>query len=53
MQIHGGSGMTPETGVEWLYRLVRPHRIAGGTSEIHRGIIASELVGRRLDQRRN
>jgi alkylation response protein AidB-like acyl-CoA dehydrogenase len=52
MQIHGGDGMTMETGLEWLYRMVRPHRVAGGTSEIHRSMIAAELSGRRLDQRK-
>jgi alkylation response protein AidB-like acyl-CoA dehydrogenase len=52
MQIHGGAGMTTETGIEWLYRLVRPHRVAGGTSEIHRSMIAAELAGRRLDHRK-
>jgi hypothetical protein len=30
---------------------VRPYEVAGGTSEIHRSMVASELVGRRLDHR--
>ncbi|MEA2495467.1 MAG: hypothetical protein QOJ29_3378 [Thermoleophilaceae bacterium] len=51
MQIHGGTGMSQEMPLEWLYRVVRPYLVAGGTSDILRGGIASELVGRRLDQR--
>jgi len=52
MQLHGGSGMSQDLPLEWLYRLVRPYTVAGGTSDIHRSMIASELVGRRFDHRR-
>jgi len=51
MQIFGGSGMSQEMPLEWMYRMVRTATVAGGTSDIHRGMIASELVGRRFEQR--
>jgi alkylation response protein AidB-like acyl-CoA dehydrogenase len=51
MQIHGGAGMDQEMPLEWLYRCVRPYTVAGGTSDIHRSMIASELVGRRFSHR--
>lgn len=51
MQIFGGSGMSQEMPLEWMYRMVRTNTVAGGTSEIHRGMIASELVGRRFNHR--
>jgi alkylation response protein AidB-like acyl-CoA dehydrogenase len=51
MQLHGGGGMSQDLPLEWLYRLVRPYTVAGGTSDIHRSMIASELVGRRFDHR--
>ncbi len=51
MQIFGGSGMSREMPLEWMYRIVRTATVAGGTSEIHRGMIASEIVGRRFNHR--
>lgn len=52
MQIHGAMGMSLEDEpLEWLYRMVRPLNIAGGTSEIHRSMVAAEMVGRRFDHR--
>ncbi|QEC46966.1 acyl-CoA dehydrogenase [Baekduia soli] len=52
MQIHGAMGMSVDTEpLEWLYRYVRPYAVAGGTSEIHRSMIAAELVGRRFGHR--
>jgi alkylation response protein AidB-like acyl-CoA dehydrogenase len=51
MQIFGGSGMSQEMPLEWMYRMVRTSTVAGGTSDIHRGMIASELVGRRFEHR--
>jgi len=53
MQLQGGAGMSTDTGLEWLYRIVRPHQVAGGTSEIHRSMIAAELAGRKLSHRRS
>jgi alkylation response protein AidB-like acyl-CoA dehydrogenase len=51
MQLHGGTGMSQEMPLEWLYRVVRPYRVAGGTSDVLRGGMASEIVGRPLSQR--
>jgi alkylation response protein AidB-like acyl-CoA dehydrogenase len=51
MQIHGGGGMSEDLPLEWLYRYVRPLLVASGTSDIHRSMIASEVLGRRLDHR--
>jgi alkylation response protein AidB-like acyl-CoA dehydrogenase len=51
MQLHGGTGMSQEMPLEWLYRVVRPYKVAGGTSDILRGGIASAIVGRSLGQR--
>jgi alkylation response protein AidB-like acyl-CoA dehydrogenase len=51
MQLHGATGMSQEMPLEWLYRVVRPYTVAGGTSDIHRSMIASALVGRRFDHR--
>jgi alkylation response protein AidB-like acyl-CoA dehydrogenase len=43
--------MSKEMPLEWLYRFVRPYTVAGGTSDIHRSMIAGELLGLRFDQR--
>jgi alkylation response protein AidB-like acyl-CoA dehydrogenase len=43
--------MSKELPLEWLYRFVRPYTVAGGTSDIHRSMIASELVNMRFDHR--
>jgi alkylation response protein AidB-like acyl-CoA dehydrogenase len=51
MQVHGGTGMDTEAPFEWLYRLVRVHTVAGGTNDVHRSMVASEVVGRRFDHR--
>ncbi|SCG71984.1 acyl-CoA dehydrogenase family protein [Micromonospora inositola] len=51
MHIHGGYGLTKEFGLEWLYRFTRHHTIAGGTSDIHRSMIASDLTGLHFDHR--
>lgn len=51
MQIHGGAGMSQDLPLEWFYRVVRPYSVAGGTSDIHRSMIASELLNRRFDHR--
>lgn len=47
IQILGGGGISMETGLEWLYRLARGYRVAGGTSEIHRNMIAKEVLAGR------
>lgn len=49
IQVHGAVGLTKEAGLEWLYRWTRHYTIAGGTSDIHRILIAGALTGRRLE----
>lgn len=49
MQIHGGYGLSKEYGLEWLHRVTRHQTVAGGTSEIHRSMIASDLTGLRFN----
>lgn len=51
MQLHGGAGMTQELPLEWLYRCAREIQVASGTRDIHRSMIASEMVGRRFSHR--
>src|SRR5690606_14841834 len=51
MQVFGGAGMSRDLPLEWYYRLVRASTVASGTSDIHRSMIAGELVGRRFDHR--
>ena len=51
MQMFGASGMSQEMPLEWMYRTVRPYTVAGGTSDIHRVMIASEILQRRFDHR--
>jgi len=43
LQIHGAMGYMKESPVEYLYRLVRGWKIAGGTVEIQRNMIATDL----------
>jgi L-prolyl-PCP dehydrogenase len=43
VQIFGGSGMTPDTGVDALLRDAIPARVFSGTSEIQRAIVARML----------
>src|SRR5690606_28540125 len=52
MQLHGGNGYTEEYGLERLQRDAHRWAIAGGTPAMHRTRIVSELLGRRVDQRR-
>lgn len=52
MQLHGGNGYTTEYGIERLHRDSHGWAIAGGTPNMQRTRIASELLGRRFDQRR-
>lgn len=44
VQIHGGMGYCKDLSIERLYRDARIYRIYDGTSEIHRGVIARELL---------
>lgn len=52
VQIHGGYGYSKEYPVERMMRDGWGWGIAGGTIEIQRITIASQLLGRRFDQRR-
>ena len=52
MQLHGGNGYTEEYGIERLHRDAHGWAIAGGTPNIQRIRIVSELLGRSFDQRR-
>ncbi len=48
LQIHGGYGYMRGQPLEYLYRLVRGRKIAGGTVEIQHDIIAGELLKKGL-----
>ena len=52
MQLHGGNGLTEEYGIERLHRDAHGWAVAGGTPTMQRIRIATELTGRRFDQRR-
>ena len=43
LQIHGAMGYMQESPLEYLYRWVRGWRIAGGTTEVQRNMIARDL----------
>lgn len=44
IQIHGGYGLAKEMPIEYIYRLVRVFRIVEGPSEIHRWLLAREIL---------
>jgi acyl-CoA dehydrogenase len=44
IQIHGGLGYSKELPLERLYRRMRLYRIGEGASEIHRNVIAKQLM---------
>jgi acyl-CoA dehydrogenase len=46
LQILGGAGYATETPVQSFYRQVRLWRIGHGTSEIHRWMIARDMLGK-------
>ncbi len=45
IQIHGGMGLAKELPLERWYRELRTRRIGEGPSEIHRMVIAREMLG--------
>ena len=51
IQLFGGMGVSKELPLEYIYRLVRVYRIVEGPSEIHRSIIARDLLGMRSSGR--
>ncbi len=52
IQLHGGNGYTEEYGLERLHRDAHGWALAGGTPNMQRIRIVSELLGRNFDQRR-
>lgn len=44
VQLFGGMGVSKEMPLEYIYRLVRVYRIVEGPSEIHRWVIAREVL---------
>lgn len=44
IQVHGGLGLSHELGIEYVARMVRIWRILEGPSEIHRWLIARQLL---------
>lgn len=46
LQIHGGAGYLTSEPIEYLYRAARAWKIAGGTVEIQREMIANDLLER-------
>lgn len=44
IQIHGGMGLSKEMPIEYIARLVRIFRIVEGPSEIHRWLLAREIL---------
>ena len=51
VQLHGHRGYSAEHSVERYFRDARGLSIGGGTTEILRNMIASEVTGRRFNQR--
>jgi alkylation response protein AidB-like acyl-CoA dehydrogenase len=51
MQIHGGYGISREYPLAYLYQRARGWMVAGGTVEILKNRIASEILRRRFSQR--
>ncbi len=50
IQLHGGYGYMKSLPLERMYREVRGALIYGGTVQIHRNMIASKILGRKLSQ---
>lgn len=51
IQLHGANGYTEDFGIERLHRDAHGWALAGGTPNIQRTRIVSELLGRRFNQR--
>ncbi|MEO8506994.1 MAG: acyl-CoA dehydrogenase family protein [Betaproteobacteria bacterium] len=51
IQLFGGMGVSKELPLEYIYRMVRVYRIVEGPSEIHRSIIARDLLKLRTRER--
>jgi hypothetical protein len=46
VQICGASGISEDTPLSHFYREARPFRIYDGPSEVHRGSIARQILGK-------
>lgn len=44
IQLHGGMGVSKELPLEYIYRAVRVYRIVEGPSEVHRWVVARDLL---------
>ena len=44
MQLFGGMGMTKDLPLEYISRVVRIYRIVEGPSEVHRWVVARDLL---------
>ena len=44
VQLHGGLGVSRELGIEYVARMVRIWRILEGPSEIHRWLVARQIL---------
>ncbi len=44
MQLFGGMGMSKELPLEYISRVVRIYRIVEGPSEVHRWVVARDLL---------
>ena len=44
IQVHGALGLSKEMPIEYIYRLVRILRIVEGPSEVHRWLLAREIL---------
>jgi len=53
LQIHGAEGYSRDRPLERLYRETRMFSIGGGTAQILRNAVASEVLGQRLPQTRD
>ena len=44
LQLLGARGYSKDTPVEWMYRYARQARLVDGASEVHRMVVARELL---------
>jgi alkylation response protein AidB-like acyl-CoA dehydrogenase len=51
IQLHGAYGYMQHSGIEKLFRTIRSNAIAGGTTEIHRSMIAGWTLDKRINHR--
>lgn len=51
LQLHGGYGYSRDFPIERMFRDIRGFQWAGGSTQTLRNTIASQIIGRRIDQR--